>query len=432
MWYYCYEPGSKGQGSGKGKGKSKSAQAQRKPEPEATQLTADLAGLRNTVDQLREANKTLRAKQQPGSGDKAPQPRMPAGQVEVDKKAAWKCQSCGLDHHNGGLKQCRGCAAPRAELQAATPGLGPVTVSGKYWGPVHDKASQRVFKRLPEAGGLLLAPGTAQAGSNDEVMEPCQEEQKRLRDNAAATVAFLQAQTPVDEGLLKTAKAKLEALADKPLEKPDQDRGLLLVILDKQRLFNVQEAAKDKAAVEASEASLLKAQQAHSALAAELEAAAQQREKLLGNLRAALEAVDKQCFFDCQERSQAQVQEAAPAPTQTASKEEAASLLAYLEQLGGTGGDGPPPACAALLVKLKRLSGISINVEDLADGWADDARGTTTPLQLPPSPSPDVGTDDSSAAAVEAAREMLAATKGANKGPHPLGKGTAVGGHSPY
>ena len=114
MWYYCYEPGSKGQGSGKGKGKgkSKSAQAQRKPEPEATQLTADLAGLRNTVDQLREANKTLRANQQQGSGDKAPQPQLQAGQVETDKKAAWKCQSCGLDHHNGGLKQCRGGAAP--------------------------------------------------------------------------------------------------------------------------------------------------------------------------------------------------------------------------------------------------------------------------------------------------------------------------------
>ena len=103
-------------------------------------------------------------------------------------------------------------------------------------------------------------------------MEPSQEEQARLRNNAAATVAFLESQTPVDETLLKGAKEKLAALTAQgqakttTLEKPDQDRGQLLIILDKRRLFNAEEAVKDKAALEASTEQLRKAQEAHTNL----------------------------------------------------------------------------------------------------------------------------------------------------------------------
>ena len=111
-----------------------------------------------------------------------------------------------------------------------------------------------------------------------------------MKDNAAATVAFLESQTPVDDGLLKTAKAKLEALVAKPLEKPDQDRGLVLVILDKQRLFNAQEAVKDQALLDASSEKMLAAQEAHSALGSQLEAAAAQRDKILADLTAALKS----------------------------------------------------------------------------------------------------------------------------------------------
>ena len=443
MWYY-YEPGMKGQGGGKSKGKGAGTQMPQGTVEPAKLLATDNKGLRNTVEQLREANKQLRAKTNTAQAS----PEMPSAKTPVtnasppapvlDKKAPWSCRTCGLDHHNGNLKNCRACGAEREELAAQGP--APATVTAKYWGPVHDKASQKLLRRLPEASGLLLSSVVA-TPSGDEEMEPSLEEQQRLRANAAATVAFLEAQTPVDTTLLKGAKDKLAALTaqakEKTLEKPDQDRGLLLVILDKQRLFNATEGAKDKASLEASAEKMLQAQEAHAALAQELEAAAAQREKLLDSLAAALKTVEDLCFYECQEKVQGAAPSVAPAPAQTASKQEAASMLEWLETLGGSGGAGgagPPPACVTLLRRLQLLAGETSNVVlDVEDMGAAPGNGAVSPLVLPPSPTPADAEVSTSGAAVEAARAMVAATKGVNKGgPHPLGKGTAVGGHAPY
>ena len=431
--------GPKGQGSGKSKGKGKGDSPEAKGgEPEPAQVLSQNKGLQNTVEQLREANKKLKqAAAEQKVGQNAPPPKTVATPpAQVDTKAAWKCQSCGLDHHNGGLKQCRTCAAPRLELQAATPSPPVATVTTRYWGPVHDKASQRVFRRLPDASGLLLAASSGQPGT-DEAMEPSPVEQQRLRDNAAATVAFLESQTPVDDGLLKTAKAKLEALVAKPLEKPDQDRGLVLVILDKQRLFNAQEAVKDQALLDASAERMLAAQEAHSAVGSQLAAAAAQRDKILADLTAALKTVEGQCFFECQEKEAAAT--LAPTPKLTATRQEAVGMLEWLHQLSGGGGT-PPPHCATLLNRLQLLAGGSATlvVDDEEDGGAQP----NTPLVLPHSPTPlaeGAEEDLSSAGATAEARaalalqqEQTAATKGANKGPHPLGKGTAAGASTPY
>ena len=442
--------GPKGQGSGKSKGKGKGDSPEAKGgEPEPAQVLSQNKGLQNTVEQLREANKKLKqAAAELKVGPAVPQPKAKAAgsppvktpPATLDTKGPWACRTCGLDHHNGNLKSCRTCGAEREEFSVQGP--APATVTSRYWGPVHDKASQKVLRRLPVASTLLLTTTTPAPSGGDEVMEPSQEEQERLRSNAAATVAFLESQTPVDETLLKGAKEKLATLTaqaknEKALEKPDQDRGLVLVILDKQRLFNAQELVKDQALLEASAEKMISAQEAHSALGSQLEAAAAQRDKILGDLTAALKSVEEQCFFECQEKetaAQAAALTQVPGPAQTASRAEAASLLEYLQKVD-TSGVGPPAACATLLARLQLLAGAQLAV--VLDG--DDMPGTpVSPLRLPPSPTPNATEEVvpvSSAVAAAEARELLNSTKGANKGvpPHPSGKGTGAGnGHAPY
>ena len=171
-------------------------------EPAATELSSTNKSLLNTVEQLREANKALRAA---ATGVKTPA-TTPATKTPtpaaLDKKAPWLCRTCGLDHHNVTLRNCRSCGAEREEL--ATPGPSPTTVSARYWGPVQDKASQKLLKRLPMASAILVTPTvTAPPAADDELMEPSQEEKERQRASAQKTVEFLEALSPRNETLLK-------------------------------------------------------------------------------------------------------------------------------------------------------------------------------------------------------------------------------------
>ena len=439
MWYY-YQPGTKGQGGGKShysKGKGKGAGGNSSGEPAVAELATANKGLLNTVEQLREANKMLRAAA--ASGEKGPlakpQPKAKAvapSPVALDTKAPWACRTCGLDHHNGALKTCRACGAEREELSAPRP--SPATVSARYWGPVHDKASQKLLKRLPMAAALLVTPKEATPATADEPMAPSQEEVDRQRLTAQKTVEFLAAQNPVNQDLLKSAQEALAALTTVPepktLDKPGQDRGLLIVLIDKQKAFNAEEDAKEAAATDVSCKSLMAAQEAHAELIRVHAEAALQRAAFVDALKATVTEVEAQCFHDCAETAaMAPLAQLAPAATQTTSKAEAAGLLTYLQQLN-TSGVGPPPACVTLLTRLQLLAA---REEDKPLDPEVLASPPPSPLQLPLSPAQAEGSDllSSSAEAVVAAREQLAATKGANKGPHPLGKGTAVG-HTPY
>ena len=427
--------GPGGAGGGKGKGKSKTGVSP--VEPAATELSSTNKSLLNTVEQLREANKALRAA---ATGVKAPA-TTPATKTPtpaaLDKKAPWLCRTCGLDHHNGTLRNCRSCGAEREEL--ATPGPSPTTVSARYWGPVQDKASQKLLKRLPMASAILVTPTvTAPPAADDELMEPSQEEKERQRASAQKTVEFLEALSPRNETLLKSAKEALAALSvpeTKSLDKPGQERGLLIVLLDKQKAFNAEQTAKEEAAAAASCEKMLAAQEAHAALLAEHEAAATKRAAFVEALKTTVAEVEQQCFHECAE-TPAQAAEAAtkaPGPAQTASRAEAASLLEYLQRCDA-GGVGPPPACATLVARLQLLAGTQLAVAILDED--DDLPGTITPLGLPMSPTPNATEEvqTSSADAAATAREALLATKGANKGvPHPSGKGTGAGnGHAPY
>ena len=245
---------------------------------------------------------------------------------------------------------------------------------------------------------------------------------------------FLAAQNPVNQDLLKSAQEALAALTTVPepktLDKPGQDRGLLIVLIDKQKAFNAEEDAKEAAATDVSCKSLMAAQEAHAELIRVHAEAALQRAAFVDALKATVTEVEAQCFHDCAETAaMAPVAQLAPAATQTTSKAEAAGLLTYLQQLN-TSGVGPPPACVTLLTRLQLLAA---REEDKPLDPEVLASPPPSPLQLPLSPAQAEGSDllSSSAEAVVAAREQLAATKGANKGPHPLGKGTAVG-HTPY
>ena len=114
-------------------------------------------------------------------------------------------------------------------------------------------------------------------------------------------------------------------------------------------------------------------------------------------------------------------------------------MLEWLHQLSGGGGT-PPPHCATLLNRLQLLAGGSATlvVDDEEDGGAQP----NTPLVLPHSPTPlaegaeedlsSAGATAEARAALALQKEQTAATKGANKGPHPLGKGTAAGASVPY
>jgi len=189
----------------------------------------------NTIAQLKEQVSVAKSGGVPPAARKPPaQPLTTTLPKKQDTSAdgdTWLCFGCKTSHNNMALKACRSCHKKRPE--GAPAGPAPAELPTTYWGPVQDRKSQAVLKRVGANPALTLT--AKPKDGEDAPMEPSAQETEQIKANTNALINFLLAQSPQDSAAIKIQREKLEALsATKTTDKPTQDLGLLTTVLGNQ------------------------------------------------------------------------------------------------------------------------------------------------------------------------------------------------------
>ena len=325
----------------------------------------------HTIAQLKEQVSVAKSGGVPPAARKPPaQPLTTTLPKKQDTSAdgdTWLCFGCKTSHHNMALKACRSCHKKRPE--GAPAGPAPAELPTTYWGPVQDRKSQAVLKRVGANPALTLT--AKPKDGEDAPMEPSAQETEQIKANTNALINFLLAQSPQDSAAIKIQREKLEALsATKTTDKPTQDLGLLTTLMGNQAAYNKEQGNLEAEILEASLEVVRAAEEAHHTLHAEQQAKKIKRDELLIALQGTVAELRQQCeFSDCVEvqadsvapgdRTLAQAPSGATvAEVETVGedKEAVTQLIQYVAELEGllVAPTSRPPQAASLLQKLTR------------------------------------------------------------------------------